>query len=126
MKEKFKALTDRILSHDRLTVIHDLLFTAAVLLLACLACILLRLTDDGDTYVSMIFMLAVVVIARYTDGYLYGIAASLASLISPAVLGLMMDGNTMIPMLIATVCLPLSVVVVNWAVKRGEAYIAQK
>jgi len=54
------------------------------------------------------------------------IAASLASLISPAVLGLMMDGNTMIPMLIATVCLPLSVVVVNWAVKRGEAYIAQK
>lgn len=47
-----------------------------VILAAAILCLLLRLIDDSDGYVSMIFLLAVLVISRITDGYFYGILAS--------------------------------------------------
>lgn len=56
--------------------VRDTLITAATLACAALLCLLLRLMDEGDTYVSMIFLLAVVVVSRLTTGYCYGIAAS--------------------------------------------------
>ena len=49
-----------------------------VILAAAILCLLLRLIDDSDGYVSMIFLLAVLVISRITDGYFYGILASVA------------------------------------------------
>lgn len=55
---------------------HDAGIMLLVLACATLLCALLRLIDSGDTYVSMIFVLAVVVIARITSGYLYGLLAS--------------------------------------------------
>lgn len=61
--------------------LKDTLVTAGILLGAALVCALLRQTVDGDVYVSMIFMLAVAIIARLTDGYFYGIAASFVSVL---------------------------------------------
>lgn len=48
-----------------------------VILSAAALCVLLRLIDDSDVYVSMIFLLAVLIISRMTDGYFYGILASI-------------------------------------------------
>ena len=81
MKDKIKAFIRRALDPGTHTVKRDTLFTAVVLGTAVLLCMLLRQMDKGDTYVSMIFMLAVVVVARYTSGYRYGIIVSLISVI---------------------------------------------
>lgn len=61
--------------------LRDTLITAVVLTCAALLCMLLRLMDDGDIYVSMIFLLAVAVVSRKTDGYFFGIAASVIGVI---------------------------------------------
>lgn len=81
MKNMLLSLKKRIFAPGLQNTTRDCLFTVGVLALACFACMLLRLMDSGDTYVSMIFMLAVVVTARYTDGYRYGVAASLISVL---------------------------------------------
>ncbi len=59
--------------------LRDCGITLLVLAGAALICTLLRFLDDGDVYVSMVFLLAVLVISRFTSGYLYGILASLLS-----------------------------------------------
>lgn len=61
---------------------RDWLITAATLGGACLLCMLLRRMDEGDIYVSMIFLLAVAVVARFTNGFFYGIAASVAGVLA--------------------------------------------
>lgn len=54
-----------------------------ILLVACMICILLRKGASGnDFYVSLIFVLAVMVISLLTDGYSYGIIASLLGVIA--------------------------------------------
>lgn len=58
---------------------RDLLLTLGILLGAMGLCLLIRLLDAGDIYVSMIFLLAVVLIARVTDGYLYGVVSSVVN-----------------------------------------------
>ena len=58
------------------SVLRNVLLTALILAAATLNCLLLRQMDEGDIYVSMIFLLAVAVVARITDGFVYGIAAS--------------------------------------------------
>ena len=58
------------------SVLRNVLLTALILAAATLICLLLRQMDEGDIYVSMIFLLAVAVVARITDGFVYGIAAS--------------------------------------------------
>jgi len=62
-------------------VSRDVLITAASLTGASLLCVLLRMMDEGDTYVSMIFLLAVAVAARLTRGYVYGIVASVVGVL---------------------------------------------
>ena len=81
MKEKIMSLKDRVMKPGPWGVVRNILLTAGVLLLAFFTCMLLRLKYDGDIYVSMLFMLAVAVIARYTDGYRYSVAASLVSVV---------------------------------------------
>ena len=58
------------------SVLRNVLLTALILAAATLICLLLRQMDEGDIYVSMTFLLAVAVVARITDGFVYGIAAS--------------------------------------------------
>ncbi len=58
---------------------QDTLKTILILGLATLLCSLLKLFNAADTYVPMIFVLAVVLISRFTNGYLYGAFASVAA-----------------------------------------------
>ncbi len=55
--------------------------TAAILAAAVGVCLLLRLVDETDVYIALIFVLAVVLVSRYTDGYLYGLLTSLGGVI---------------------------------------------
>lgn len=55
---------------------RDLLTTALILLGATALCVFLRWVDLVDAFASMIYLLAVVLIARMTDGYLYDLLAS--------------------------------------------------
>ena len=50
--------------------------TALILIVALGACFFLHELDEGGSYASMIFVLAVMCVARTTTGYLYGIIAS--------------------------------------------------
>ena len=58
-------------------------FSVTVLILACamLLCVVLRQVDDRGDFAAMIFVMAVMVISRLTTGYLFGVAASLISVI---------------------------------------------
>jgi len=55
---------------------RDTLATLLILLGATILCAFLRQIDLVDAFASMIYLLAVVLIARMTDGYLYGLLAS--------------------------------------------------
>jgi len=55
---------------------RDTLITILILVCATALCSLLRLIDSVDTFAAMIYVLAVVIVARMTDGYLYGLLAS--------------------------------------------------
>ncbi len=58
-----------------------LVFLLAILT-ACATSVLLRNAPSTDVYVPLIFVLAVLVIAILTDGYFYGILASIVSVIA--------------------------------------------
>lgn len=62
-------------------VVHDLAVMLAALSCAAALCVLLRTVDGGDSYVSMIFLLAVAIISRFTTGYFWGIAASVVGIL---------------------------------------------
>ena len=56
----------------------DIFITGYIFFAAFYLCVVLSLVDEGSSYVSMIFLLAVFLISRLTEGYFYGIAASVA------------------------------------------------
>jgi len=58
---------------------RDFAVAAAIFSAAIGICTLLRIVDDGDIYVSMIFLLAVLLIARATNGYFFGLVAAFIS-----------------------------------------------
>lgn len=62
-------------------IFRDVLVTAGMLASAAVLCLALRKLDGGDIYVSMIFLLAVAMVARLTHGYVYGIVASLVGVL---------------------------------------------
>ncbi len=62
-------------------VLRNLSFTALVLVLTSTICAVLHLFVSTDSHVPLIFVLAVVIISRYTDGYWYGIVASFVAVI---------------------------------------------
>ena len=62
--------------------IKDILLSLFILASATLLCFFLRIIDNSDTYVSMIYILAVFLISRYTDGYFYGTVTSLISVLA--------------------------------------------
>ena len=61
---------------------RDTFVTIAILLCATGLCVMLRQIDDGEIYVSELFLLAVFLISRFTNGYFYGIVAGLASVLA--------------------------------------------
>ncbi len=63
-------------SEKRASVCKNVLITVGILVAACGVCILLRSVDRDGDYVSMLFILAVFLIARFTSGYLYGMIAA--------------------------------------------------
>lgn len=60
---------------------RDLLVSAGIFTCAVELCILLRMADTVDGFAYPIFVLAVLLISRLTTGYLFGILASLLSVI---------------------------------------------
>lgn len=61
--------------------LRDLLVTVCILLCAAAVCILLRAADTSDGFASPIFVLAVLLISRFTTGYLFGLIASVLGVI---------------------------------------------
>ena len=55
---------------------RDLGVSLGVLGLAAILCALLRMIDSSDVFVALIFECAVVLVSRFTDGYLFGLLAS--------------------------------------------------
>ncbi len=68
-------------SHPRRITLRDTLMSLGIMLAAALLCLALQRLDATDVYVSMIFVLAVFLISRLTDGYIYGIVASFFSVV---------------------------------------------
>lgn len=58
---------------------RDSLVTLGILAVSFLVCTILQPISDSDFHVPMIFVLSVLVVSLCTDGYLYGLAASVIS-----------------------------------------------
>lgn len=61
--------------------LRDTIVSILILMIATGVCMILRELDDGDIFVSMIFLFGVALISRLTDGFFYGIAASVISVL---------------------------------------------
>ncbi len=59
--------------------LRDFLISAAIFTCALSLCILLRRSDINDSFASPVFVLAVLLISRFTNGYLYGTLAAFLS-----------------------------------------------
>lgn len=57
-------------------VIKNSLITLGILFLAGALCLFLQRFSEADTHVPLVFVLAILFISRFTDGYAYGIVAS--------------------------------------------------
>ena len=62
-------------------ILLDALLTATAFAVAVLLCAMLRRISDGDGYVSLLFVLAVAVVSRWTQGYFWGIFASFCGVV---------------------------------------------
>lgn len=62
-------------------VLYNCIITIAVLAVASLFCLLLQMFVSTDSHVPLIFVLAVLFISRFTDGYVYGVMASMLAVI---------------------------------------------
>ena len=65
----------------RRAVLRDWLITLGLLLLCCGLSSLLLMVDSSGGFISMLFVLAVVLTARLTEGYIFGVAASFVGVI---------------------------------------------
>ena len=63
----------------RRQIVRNALITAALLGGASLVCAGMNLISDGDQAVPMVFVLAVLLTARITEGYIYSLVASVVS-----------------------------------------------
>lgn len=63
------------------TVIKNSLITAGILGAATGFCFLIQEAAESDTHVPLLFVLAVLFISRFTDGYIYGIVASMIAVV---------------------------------------------
>lgn len=68
--------------HAAMRCVRDGMISLCLLFCAGTISVALRTFDSGSNQVSMIFVLAVFLIARFTNGYFYGIAASFLSVLA--------------------------------------------
>lgn len=61
--------------------VKDTIVTLGILVLTTLLSFALSVFDQNTDYASMLYVMAVFLIARMTDGYFYGVAASLGSVL---------------------------------------------
>lgn len=59
--------------------VRDTWVSCLILTLACLSCILLGQVSDSEHHVPLIFVLAVMLVSRLTNGYFYGVVVSVFS-----------------------------------------------
>lgn len=57
-------------------IIKNSLITLGILAATALLCLFLQRFSEADTHVPLVFVLAILFISRFTDGYAYGIIAS--------------------------------------------------
>ena len=76
MKKRWKQFIQR----EQFSL-RDCICTLMMLLGAVLLCLLIQAIDESSNFVSMVFILAVFLIARMTKGYLYGVCSALASVL---------------------------------------------
>ena len=62
-----------------LLALRDAGITVLILLLTTLLCMLLDEVGEASSYASLLYVLSVLVISRLTNGYLFGILASIAA-----------------------------------------------
>jgi len=81
MKKALSWLRNVMVPHGqtRKEFLRDMTITLALLGAAALLCSMLNAVGDSDNAVPMVFVLAVLLTARFTDGYFYGMFASVAS-----------------------------------------------
>ena len=60
---------------------HDFGVFISLLVVATILCYFLRTIDDSDVYVALIFELTVVLVSRFTDGYLFGLLSSVVGVV---------------------------------------------
>lgn len=60
---------------------RDFGVTCGILFLALVTCEILAVIDPDATSTSMVFLLAVYLVSRFTEGYLFGMAASVGSIV---------------------------------------------
>ena len=71
----------KLTQNEVFRTIRNWLILAAALTAAWVLCSSLSTVGTSDTFVPMIFILAVLIVSLTTDGYFYGIVTSLASVI---------------------------------------------
>ena len=62
-------------------ILKNILITIVILALAAVFCFWLQGLSESDTHVPLLFVLAVVLVSRFTEGYAYGILASMIAVI---------------------------------------------
>ena len=92
MKKQTEPLTDRqkgnkrvILSRRELVRVHrkDTFFSIAVFTLTTIGCFFFNhMASDPTLNIAMLYTLGVFIIARYTEGYLYGVLFAVTSVLS--------------------------------------------
>lgn len=76
-----RATQERPIGNAR-RIVKNVLTTLLILLAAAGVSLLMQWTDVGDNYVSMIFLLAVAMVSWATDGFEYGVAASIIGVLA--------------------------------------------
>lgn len=77
-----KFLSDKFRHLRTDTPLHDILVSIALLAFGTVLCVLTRKATQNLLNTSFIYLMIVVAIARFTTGYLYGILASVISIMS--------------------------------------------
>ena len=63
------------------TILKNSIATVIILLIAACFCFFIQGFSEADTHVPLIFVLAVVLVSRVTEGYVYGILASMVAVV---------------------------------------------
>ena len=61
--------------------LRDMMITMSIFALAIIMCVVLRATESGDGFVSPVFVLAVLLVSRFTTGYLFGVVSAILGVI---------------------------------------------